>query len=56
MELWIARWQATWTKRIHQDLAGTSGAIMHALHLSRVIHAFCMPSYLNDLTPPLYST
>ncbi len=52
MELWLARLQATWTQRFHHDLAATSGAIVHALHLSRVVHAFRMPSYLNDLTHP----
>jgi ABC-type bacteriocin/lantibiotic exporter with double-glycine peptidase domain len=52
MELWLARLQATWTQRFHHDLAATSGAIVHALHLSRVVHAFQTPSYLNDLTHP----
>lgn len=52
MELWLAHLQATWTQRFHHDLAATSGAIVHALDLSRVIHAFGMPTYLNDLTQP----
>lgn len=52
MEIWLARLQATWTQRFHQDLATTSGAIVHALHLSRVAHAFQTPFYLNDLTHP----
>ncbi|WP_134439063.1 ATP-binding cassette domain-containing protein, partial [Methylacidiphilum caldifontis] len=40
------------TQRLHYDLAAASESIVHALDLSRIIHAFQKPSYLNDLTYP----